>query len=111
MVNTAATRTIEVVMFRAQPGVSDAQILEAADVLQRDVEEFGGYISRRLLKSEDGQWLDIVDWTSLDEARQAGEAIMQRPSAQRFDALVDAESVKVFHLAPLRVYAPEQALS
>ena len=111
MTNTAATRTIEVVLFRAKSGISDAQILEVADGLQRDLEEFGGCVSRRLLKSEDGQWLDIVDWTSLDEAQQASEAIMQRPSAQGFMAAVDPESIKMFHLAPVRVYAPEQVPS
>ena len=111
MANTAATRTVEVVMFRAKSGAGDAQILEVADALQRDLEGFDGYISRRLLKSEDGQWIDIVDWTSLDEAQQASEAIMQRPSAERFMAAVDPESITMFHLAPLRVYAREQVLS
>lgn len=102
---------VEVVLFRARAGVSDDQIRAATDALQRDVEGFPGYISRRLVKSEDGQWLDIVDWTGLDEALRAAEAIMARPSAEGFGELVEPESVKMLHLAPVRVYRGDTVVS
>jgi hypothetical protein len=111
MASTVPTRTVEVVMFRARPGVDDARILEAADALQREVEDLPGYLGRRLLKDDDGQWLDVVDWSGLDEALQASEAITQRPIAQAFDALVDGESMRVLHLAPVRVYGSSRTTS
>jgi hypothetical protein len=102
---------VEVVQFKAKAGISDAQIRAVADALQRDVEGLPGYISRRLLKSEDGQWLDIVDWTGLDEALQAAEAIMARPSAQSFMELVEPASITMLHLAPVQVYRATQVMS
>ena len=108
MKDTTVTGVVEVVLFKAKPGVNDAEIGAVADALQRDVEGFPGYISRRLVKSEDGQWLDIVDWTGLDEAQRAAEAIMARPSAERIGELVEPESIQVLHLAPVRVYGAEK---
>ena len=84
MDDTTGVGIVEVVQFKARPGVSDAQICDAADALQRDVQHLPGYMHRRLLKSQDGQWLDIVDWTGLGEALQAADVIMARPSAQSF---------------------------
>ncbi len=111
MDDTTAAGIVEVVQFRAKTGVSDAQIRDAADALQRDVEGFPGYLHRRLVKSEDGQWLDIVDWTGLDEALHAAEAIMARPSAQSFIELVESESITMLHLASVQVYRGTLAVS
>ncbi len=110
MDDTTGAGIVEVVQFKAKPGVSDAQIRAAAAALQRDVEGFPGYMRRRLFKSEDGQWLDIVDWTGLDEALHAAEAIMARPSAQSFMELVEPESINMLHLAPARVYRGEKVV-
>ena len=109
MTTAAATRTVEVVLFRANPGVGDEEIMEVADALQREVEAFSGYIGRCLLKSEDGEWIDLVDWTSLDGALEASRAILERPVAQAFEALVDGESVRILHLTPVRVYDASSA--
>ncbi len=111
MEDTTRIGMVEVVLFKAKDGVSDAEIRAVADELQRDVEEFPGYISRRLVKSEDGQWLDIVDWTGLDEALHAAEAIMARPSAQSFMELVEPESITMLHLASVQVYRRTKAVS
>ena len=111
MDDTTGVGIVEVVQFKAKTGVSDAQIRDAADALHRDVEHFPGYMRRRLLKSEDGQWLDIVDWTTLDEALHAAEAIMARPSAQSFIELVEPESITMLHLASVQVYGRMKAVS
>ncbi len=104
MANAVSTRTIEVVMFRAKPETSDIQILDLSDELQREVEAFQGCIHRRLLKDGDGNWIDLVDWNSLEEAMAASEAISSTPLAAEFGALVEPGSVKVLHLSPVRVY-------
>ncbi len=104
MANAVTTRTIEVVMFRAKPETSDIQILDLSDELQREVEAFQGCIHRRLLKDGDGNWIDIVDWNSIEEDMQAAEAIDGKPLAAQFGDLVEPGSVKVLHLSPVRVY-------
>ena len=66
---------------------------------------FPGYIRRRLMKTADGLWVDAVDWRSLEQA-EAAAAIMQRPSAARFMALVEKATVQMMHPLPVHVYGP-----
>ena len=99
----------EIMLFKLKDGIGDAQILEASDALQRDVEGMDGYISRRLLKTDDGRWIDVVEWESLDAAHHASELIMPRPSAQRFMDLVDMPSVTVLLARPAKAYEHEPA--
>jgi hypothetical protein len=106
MARRSAAGTVEVVFYSARPGVSDDQILEASAALQRDVEQCSGYIDRWLLKHDEGQWLDIVDWSSLDEALSAADVIMERPAAQEFMSLIEPESIRVMHFALREVYGP-----
>jgi hypothetical protein len=103
---SSAAATIEVVFYTAKPGVSDEQILAVSAALQRDVAQCPGYTARRLLKNEDGQWLDIVDWRSRDEALAAADVIMERPAAQEFMALVEPDSIRMMHFALRETYDP-----
>ena len=102
--STAQTAILEIVLWCARDGATEAQVLAAADALQRDVAAFPGYLRRRVLRAEDGQWADLVEWTSLEEARAAAEAVMARPSAGAFMALVDEASVRMLHATPRRAY-------
>jgi hypothetical protein len=96
---------LELVLFRALPGVADSQVLAAADALQRDVEGLPGYLSRRLLKAGDGTWVDTVRWTSLDAALAAAGAIEAKPSAHAFMQIVDPQSIQMLHAQLVQEYA------
>ncbi|CAN5885954.1 hypothetical protein BH11BAC4_BH11BAC4_06630 [soil metagenome] len=52
---------IEIVKFKLNEGITDAQFIDAEQML-RDVEmnKFEGYVGRELYKCEDGQWANIV---------------------------------------------------
>jgi hypothetical protein len=56
---------IEIVKFKLKEGITDAQFIEAEQVL-RDIEmdKFNGYVGRELYKCEDGQWSNIVRFNS-----------------------------------------------
>lgn len=95
---------VEFVLSRAKEGVTDEQILAASDALQRDVVAFDGYVSRQLFKNEEGQWVDLVHWTSLEAAQRAAEVIMARPSAHALMTLIDESSVTMLHVKSLRNY-------
>lgn len=96
---------IELVVFRLRDGVDEQAFLRAADALMPDLEALGGYISRRLLKAEDGHWVDILSWTSLDAAKRAAEAILAVPSCAPFLGMIDETDVTFLHLTHQRVYA------
>jgi hypothetical protein len=98
---------VEVVLYRARPGVPDQQVIEASEALQADLEGFAGYIRRRLMKTtDDGVSVDTVDWRSLAEAEAAATAIMERPSAGQFMALVEESTIQTLHPLPVRTYGP-----
>jgi len=107
MSGSTHTGAVEIVMYRVRPGVGDDQIIALSDIMQTDVERFPGYIGRRLLKSEDGLWLDIVDWASMEEALNAATQFSTFPAAQQFGELADVENVAMYHLAPVREYTRE----
>ena len=104
--NTPTPGAVEVVLYRARPDIADQQILEASDALQADLEGFPGYLRRRLMKTSDGLWVDTVDWESLAQAEAAAAAIMERPSAAGFMALVEESTIQMLHPLPVRVYGP-----
>ena len=101
---TTQSDVLEIVTFKAKPGVADDRVLAAADALQRDVERLEGYLGRRLLKAEDGTWVDTVRWTSVDAAHAAFKLIESKPSAAAFMELTEAESIRMLHAQPVKDY-------
>ena len=95
---------LEIVTFKTKPGVSDAQVLSAADGLQREVERLDGYRARRLLKTDDGTWVDMVWWTTLEAAHAAAQTIETQPIAQTFMEIADAQSIRMLHARPVKEY-------
>src|SRR5688572_3145633 len=102
---TTSSDVLEIVTFKTKPGVGDERVLAAADALQRDVEPLEGYLGRRLLKAEDGTWVDTVRWTSLEAAHAAFTLIASKPSAAAFMELTEAESITMLHAHAVKEYA------
>jgi heme-degrading monooxygenase HmoA len=96
---------LEIVTCKMKEGVTDAQVIEAADALQRDVAGMPGFVGRQVLKSGDGTWVDVVRWTSEELALAAFKEIEERPSAQAFMAITDMSSVTMLHAHPVKDYA------
>ena len=94
----------EVVTFRLKPGVDEADFLRAADDVMPDLQSMSGYIDRELLKGEQGEWIDIVHWESMDHALAAAQAIMSAPNAGPFMAMIDETNTTMHHLEQVRVY-------
>ena len=105
MVMTLNTDVLEIVTFKTKPGVADDRVLAAADALQRDVEPLEGYLGRRLLKAEDGTWVDTVRWTTMEAAHAAAQLIESKPSAQAFMEITEVESIRMLHAHPVKEYA------
>jgi hypothetical protein len=96
--------TIEIVLFRLKPGVNEAAFLEANRAVQADLQKASGYLRREMTKNEDGQWLDLVYWNSLAEAKQAAEAFPTWPSTQRLAGMIDESSINMLHVHPVETF-------
>lgn len=96
----AAKPVLEIVSFTLADGADDAAFLEAARGTEALLRKRGSLLRRFLVKDDDNRWTDILEWTSMDEARAAAEAVMQEPDFAPFGSMIDGESVQMRH-API----------
>lgn len=83
------TMTVEWAPFDVLEGVSDAQLIEAANTIEQDfLSQQKGYIRRELLKGEQGKWVDLVYWSSPDLAHQAMEKASQSEACMQYFSLM-----------------------
>lgn len=64
-------KTIEVVIFKAKPGIDEALLKTAALANNSRVQQLPGFIHREFGASGEGNYIDIVHWSDMDAA-QAG---------------------------------------
>jgi hypothetical protein len=96
--------TIELVEFRLKEGVSTAAFLAAVEASQVAVRRFPGFISRELLGSDEGLWIDLVHWRSHADALAAAEAFGSMPEVAAFADMIDPQHVRMLHLVQQRVF-------
>lgn len=93
----------ELAIGKVKPGTSREAYLQAAVAVEVDLHRMPGFRSRRLLAGADGLWVDLVEWDSLEEALQAAEAFTNEPSAQPMIAMLDADTIRMYHLETMYV--------
>jgi hypothetical protein len=108
MMNPKEGFVIELAEGRVKEGVEPQEYLRASDNLMADLNGLEGYIRRELWQGEDGRFVDIVYWESLESAQRAAEIFPSLPSAQPFEALLDISSLSMRHLKQIRVYDREE---
>lgn len=89
--------TTEVVVFKSKPGVSDQQILSAADGMRTTLSGWSGFVSRDLLKVGNGQWIDIIHWDNMASAQAAQDKAMKCEKCLSFFSLIADEGQQSFH--------------
>ncbi len=89
--------TMEVVVFRLIDGSNEDDFLEKARNTEPVVRSCPGFLSRRLFRSADGTWTDIVEWASLADAKKAAEVVVHNAAFAPFMSLIDPASVQFRH--------------
>lgn len=101
---------IELAPFAVKPGVTEAQVLEASEVLQRDfLAGQPGFVRRDLLRGDDGRWLDLVYWRDAASAEAVMAAAAASPVCHTYFGLMvgadqDDPAAGVSHFALKRRY-------
>src|SRR5688500_11758160 len=91
----------EIVIYRLKPDVDRDQFIEISNRATEWLRVRPGYLGRELLEDDNGQWVDLVRWATMDEALAAASAFMEVPEAAAFMDVVEPESMTMLH--PLRV--------
>lgn len=89
---------VEVVEFRLVEAASSNDFVVAAAGLESAfLCNAPGFVRRTLTQRPDGTWLDLVEWTTLEEALAAADAILVEPSAEMFMQAIDPASIEMGH--------------
>ena len=84
---------LEVVLFTLIAGSDERAFLDSVREMEPVLARNKGYIMRELNKTEDGKWVDMVHWESVDEAAEAIRSVMQSQEGKQFASMIDPESV------------------
>ncbi|TIT75643.1 MAG: hypothetical protein E5W57_21825, partial [Mesorhizobium sp.] len=69
------TETLEIVSFRLKPEAAGDFVAQNG-VVTGWLARQPGFLSRHLGTREDGSWIDVVRWQSLEQAQSAAQRIM-----------------------------------
>jgi hypothetical protein len=98
------SKVYEVGVMKLKPGVAVAEFEQEAKVVQKVLNGFAGFIERELVyEAKSGQWVDIVQWESMDLAMAAAEKIMQMPEVMPFMQAIDESNTTMLHAIPVKL--------
>jgi len=90
------TETLKIVTFRPKPGTEAGfagNNTVMTDWLARQPGFLGGHLGRR----EDGTWVDVVRWQSLEQAKAAANRIMAEIGDSESMQAIEPTSVDMSH--------------
>lgn len=87
----------EIVTFKLNDGISDAQFVEISKASEGFVRAAPGFISRQLSKGDDGVWTDYVLWRNMESALAVGKAFPEQPFAPDLMGAIAPGSEQIRH--------------
>lgn len=91
------THIIETVLFTLKPDTSLKAFHQAIEQSNTFVTACQGFIARRLSVNEAGQWIEHIEWKSIEDAQAAALRIGDDENTQAFVGAIDGPSVQLFH--------------
>lgn len=89
---------VEISQFRLVPGSDERAFVEAAEETQSAfLGQQEGFVSRDLLPSEDGSWMDVVRFVDTEAAQAAFQAFAGHPNVKAFESMLDPSALSMFH--------------
>ena len=93
------TGTVEIALFKAKPEFTKDQITKSAMAINPILEKLDGFISRKLAVSADGQWMDILYWTTMERAKNALPIVMENEVCKTFFKMTDDATSEFMHFS------------
>ena len=89
---------LEIVTFKIKDGTGVSGFLAAsADMEEHFAKRQKGFVSRTFAKGEGNDWVDVIRWTTMEDAQAAAKAAMQSPACAPMFGMIDEASVKMMH--------------
>jgi len=90
------TETLKIVTFRPKPG-TEAGFAGNNTVMTDWLARQPGFLGRHLGRREDGTWVDVVRWQSLEQAKAAADRIMAEIGDSEAVQAIEPASVDMSH--------------
>ena len=88
---------VERVNFKVNPRFNIVQAKEAMKVMNDFVMRQPGYVGRVTSLSENDEFLDLVFWETLEDAKSASEKLMKEKDIVEAISVIDNESMQFGH--------------
>ena len=80
---------VETIQYRLREGIKKEDFLEAAKKMVPDLKKQPGLIDWQLCKEENGNWLEILHWNTLKEAKTAAKRVLELDSVKAFVKFIE----------------------
>ena len=84
----------EFIRYKLLEDVKTDDFLKAAEKMIPELKTQKGLINWQLCKGENGNWIEILHWKSLDEAKAAAKTVLKLSSIQAFIKFIDEPTTK-----------------
>lgn len=88
---------IEVCMFKLVEGTERDHFMRSNTEVDQWLKTQDGFMFRCLSEKEDGTWIDIVHWASMDAAHKAGDVFINTFKDADFMRAIDPNTVNMNH--------------
>lgn len=86
-------KTIEIVNFRLNDGVSDEEFVAETRKMERDfLGKLPGFLDRDTGKSADGMWLVVLHWASAEDAQSSMDKFVGNPQTEKFTSYIEMDT-------------------
>lgn len=92
---------IELVIFKTKPEFDPTHVKASLESLSDIVSTYKGFISRQLAKNDEGKWMDLIFWESMEDAKAAADDIMKLEAAQKAFSMIDEQKMELYHFNPI----------
>ena len=98
---------IETVHFRLGKEITREQFEATIEASSAFVRSQPGFIRRNLSCTEDGLWIEHIEWASMEEALAAADTIGKTESVKPFVSCIDGHSIAMHHSHMVVAFAGE----
>jgi hypothetical protein len=93
-----AATVAEIVTFKLKPDIDEAVFLEDSRPVDVFCRAQSGFVARRLMRDEAGEWIDYIEWADEDAAKRAAEMMPRAEGVGPFLAAIDMPTMTMRHL-------------
>ena len=85
---------VEIIRYKLHKEVKLDDFLKAAEKMAPNLKNQPGLIDWQLYKEENGDWLEILHWNSVEEAKTAATRVLKLDSVKDFIKFIDEQTTE-----------------